>query len=72
MFIAFILNSCRAPAERHVLWRFTLHAAPNGAGKSGVAGYKHVAPPEQKPLNIGARIALLFSTFGDFPIFPVE
>ena len=38
-----------APAERHVLWRVQLHAAPNGAGQLRMCGYKHVAPLEQEP-----------------------
>jgi hypothetical protein len=32
MFIALQHQYLRAPAERHVLWPFRLHAAPNGAG----------------------------------------
>ena len=28
--------------------RFCLHAAPNGADRLGIWGYKHVAPPEQE------------------------
>ena len=32
MFIALSLNYVGAPAERHVLWRVQLHAAPDGAG----------------------------------------
>jgi hypothetical protein len=32
MFIAHTTPMLCAPAERHVLWPFRLHAAPNGAG----------------------------------------
>ena len=31
MFIALYFKEFRAPAERHVLWRVQLHAAPDGA-----------------------------------------
>jgi hypothetical protein len=36
MFIASRLYiSLRAPEERHVTWRVSLHAAPNGAARFG-------------------------------------
>ena len=49
MFIAIQHQYLCAPAERHVLWRVPLHAAPNGADNLGIWCYKHVAPTEQEP-----------------------
>ena len=52
MFIALHHQYLCAPAERYVLWRVRLHAAPDGAGYIDIWSYKHVAPPEQEPLCI--------------------
>ena len=48
MYIASPLNKLCAPAERNVLCRFNLHAAPDGAGSFRDRGYKHIAPTEQR------------------------
>ena len=49
MFIALQHQYICAPAERHVLCAFRLHAAPTERDRLGIWGYKHVAPPEQEP-----------------------
>jgi len=48
MFIAKEHKWLRAPAERHVLCGFELHAAPPERVIREIGAIKHVAPPEQR------------------------
>jgi hypothetical protein len=49
MFIALQNHTVCAPAERYVLWRPGYIPLLKERYRSGIWGYKHVAPPEQKP-----------------------
>ena len=51
MFIALPSHSFCAPAERHVVWRSVYMPLLTERDRSGIWSYKHVAPPEQQPLD---------------------
>jgi hypothetical protein len=52
MFIALQQQYLCAPAERHVLWRVAVYMPLlTERDRLGIWGYKHIAPPEQEPLD---------------------